>query len=70
MTKLLTLRNIITLLVLFIFTACEEGNNNNIYSYKSDLKTISSEDKGSTLTPIGEIVDEESGRVIYRIVRK
>ncbi len=66
MTRLYTLRNIIPLLVVLIFTACSSATS----QYNADLKSISSEDKYSEYTQIGEIQSSEKGHTVYLMSKK
>ncbi|MFN8238209.1 MAG: hypothetical protein U0T77_08575 [Chitinophagales bacterium] len=70
MGRLFTLRNIIPLLILFILAGCQEGNYSNNFNYQSDLQTFSSEDKNDIPQQVGEVIDPETGRVAYKVVRK
>ena len=60
MTKIFTLRNILTLLLFFIFfTSCEERED--------ALQSISSEDSIKEDKVIQTIKDEKTGKVVYFI---
>lgn len=66
MSKLYTLRNIITPLVVLFFTACSSVTS----EYNTDLKSISSEDKYNEYTQIGEIQSSDQGHTIYLMSKK
>lgn len=65
MAKLLTLRNIITLLALILFASCSL-----MKSPSDELQSISSEDNYTSVVPIGVISDRESGKTIYVVSKK
>lgn len=65
MAKLLTLRNILTLLAIFFFASCS-----NSHIAEGELKSISSEDNYTTVIPVGIVADPESGEAIYVVARK
>lgn len=67
MVKICTLRNIITLLAMLFFVACRCGNSTN--SGSGEIRSISSEDASADLTPVGQIVDPESGQTIYVVTK-
>ncbi len=68
MAKILTLRNIMTLSVMLFFTACT--HNNVGYSSSGELKSISSEDKSISVSPLAELTDPESGQTIYFVAKQ
>jgi hypothetical protein len=70
MNRIFTLRNIIPLFVFLILTGCQEGNYSTNFNYQSDLQTYSSEDKHNIPEQVGEVIDPETGKVAYRVVRK
>jgi hypothetical protein len=69
MIKVSTLRNIITLLAVLFFTACSNAYD-SAYYVSGDLKSVSSEDKYTEMTQVGEIVSEENGRTILVVSKK
>ncbi|HOY42010.1 MAG TPA: hypothetical protein PLX60_09120 [Chitinophagales bacterium] len=54
--------------VLF-FTACSNGYDSSYY-VSGDLKSVSSEDKYTEMTQVGEIISEENGRTILVVSKK
>ncbi len=70
MDRIFTLRNIIPLLLFFVLAGCQEGNYSSNFSYQSDLQTYSSEDKNDIPQQVGEVIDPETGKVAYKVVRK
>jgi hypothetical protein len=68
MTKLLTLRNIITLFVMLFLIACTKVSYDD--SNNHEVKTYSSEDKSDMPTTLGEIKNLETGEVIFIIKQK
>ncbi|HPN19310.1 MAG TPA: hypothetical protein PK546_07180 [Chitinophagales bacterium] len=54
--------------VLF-FTACSNGYDSSYY-VSDDLKSVSSEDKYTEMTQVGEIISEENGRTILVVSKK
>ena len=69
MIKVSTLRNIITLLAVLFFTACSNAYDSSYY-VSDDLKSVSSEDKYTEMTQVGEIISEENGRTILVVSKK
>jgi galactitol-specific phosphotransferase system IIB component len=69
MIKVSTLRNIITLLAVLFFTACSNGYDSSYY-VSGDLKSVSSEDKYTEMTQVGQIISEENGRTILVVSKK
>ena len=70
MTKIVTLRNIITLTIALFFAACNNFTKPTAYSASSELKSISSEDKYANVSPLAEMTDPESGQTIYFVSKK
>ena len=69
MAKLYTLRNIIALFVVFFLVSCSKQDN---YQNSStiEVKSISSEDKYSEVTKVGELKEAEYGQTVYVVQKK
>ncbi len=62
MSKLITLRNIITLFSVLFLIACNKSDYQNPINL--DVKTVSSEDMTDASFVISEIKDPETGKVV------